>query len=454
MTTPLRADASPTKAFFVRMLTRDITLDDCILDLVDNSLDGAWELADANPSEITADTALSAFSIDITIGSELFKIADNCGGISLTDAQNYAFTFGRKDDEPSSEFSVGVYGIGMKRAVFKLGNSITVESTYESSGQLAGFRVPIEVDQWAQNSTDDWDFSIEEIPAGSSAGVTIEVRNLSEETRQKFEDPIFLRLLRQTLGRDYLIPLMRGLNITVNGDAVVGQRIVLHQSDEDFAPMRYRYEDEDVTVEILAGMASAPPDDSDPESQTRTDRVSGLYIVCNGRVVLAADRTAVTGWGNAWQQQWHQQYSGFVGLILFSAANAAKLPMTTTKRSVDTSSTVYARALVQMAAPVRAWIAYTNQRKSERDNAAAREEQSKPTPLANVQPRPQVQLPNLNAGKPRVPRERPANVSYSVPLKRMKALADALGSINFSYRDVGIKSFDFAYENLVDEEDE
>ncbi|MBS0481598.1 MAG: hypothetical protein JSR96_05480 [Proteobacteria bacterium] len=34
------ARASPTKAFFVRMLTRDIELQDAILDLLDNCLDG------------------------------------------------------------------------------------------------------------------------------------------------------------------------------------------------------------------------------------------------------------------------------------------------------------------------------------------------------------------------------------------------------------------------------
>ena len=36
-----RAEASPTKQFFVSMLTRDINLADAILDLVDNCLDGA-----------------------------------------------------------------------------------------------------------------------------------------------------------------------------------------------------------------------------------------------------------------------------------------------------------------------------------------------------------------------------------------------------------------------------
>jgi hypothetical protein len=33
-------NASPRKAFFTDMLTRDITLEDCILDLIDNSIQG------------------------------------------------------------------------------------------------------------------------------------------------------------------------------------------------------------------------------------------------------------------------------------------------------------------------------------------------------------------------------------------------------------------------------
>ena len=38
---PEQASAIPTKQFFVSMLTRDIRLEDAILDLVDNCLDGA-----------------------------------------------------------------------------------------------------------------------------------------------------------------------------------------------------------------------------------------------------------------------------------------------------------------------------------------------------------------------------------------------------------------------------
>ena len=37
-----KAGANPAKSFFVRMITRDIVLEDCIFDLIDNSVDEAW----------------------------------------------------------------------------------------------------------------------------------------------------------------------------------------------------------------------------------------------------------------------------------------------------------------------------------------------------------------------------------------------------------------------------
>jgi len=35
-----KANAYPRKHFFFEMFTRDISLEDCILDLIDNSIDG------------------------------------------------------------------------------------------------------------------------------------------------------------------------------------------------------------------------------------------------------------------------------------------------------------------------------------------------------------------------------------------------------------------------------
>ena len=83
---PKKASANPTKAFFVRMITRDLTLEDCILDLIDNSVDAAWSKEGHHPMGLDQDVDLSAYRIEITAARDRFVIRDNCGGMSLDNA--------------------------------------------------------------------------------------------------------------------------------------------------------------------------------------------------------------------------------------------------------------------------------------------------------------------------------------------------------------------------------
>lgn len=119
-----KAIANPTKQFFVTMITRDITLEDCILDLIDNSIDGAWSCEGSKPMGLAEGADLAKYRIDISASPDHFSISDNCGGMTLDDAANHAFSFGRPALENHEEYSIGVYGIGMKRAVFKIGRDI------------------------------------------------------------------------------------------------------------------------------------------------------------------------------------------------------------------------------------------------------------------------------------------------------------------------------------------
>src|SRR5215469_15296234 len=121
-----KALANPTKEFFVRMITQDISLEDCILDLIDNSVDGAWRCEGSQPVGLAETADLTKYKITITARPDYFRIEDNCGGMSLHDAANHAFTFGRRKGDEHTDYSIGVYGIGMKRAVFKLGGNIRI----------------------------------------------------------------------------------------------------------------------------------------------------------------------------------------------------------------------------------------------------------------------------------------------------------------------------------------
>lgn len=456
-----KASANPTKAFFVRMITRDISLEDCILDLIDNSVDAAWQLQGAKPMGLSDTTKLSKYEIKIEAKSNSFKISDNCGGITLDEAAEYAFTFGRKESEPQEKYSIGVYGIGMKRAIFKLGTDIKIRSTYKKrNGQIESFAVPINVPKWlADDKSPSWDFDIESDIPLPDPGVEVVVSTLTEETATSFSDPAFILKLRRTIARDYTLHLHRGLCVRVNGQLVAGWPIEM-RTGKGFAPMRVAYRDElrsdsgetqkkqVVNVEILAGMAAPPPENSEPDEEDVGESRSGWYVSCNGRIVLAADKSSVSGWGTDEWPKWHPQYEGFLGLILFSSENAKLLPLTTTKRSVDAASTVYRSAMPQMREVSKAWIAYTNVRKQALDQAKEIEAAAKPREIHEVPIRRAVALPVL-APKPKRP---VTHITYSCPPKRVKALADAFGDINMSNSAVGIKSFDHAYDDLVGDE--
>lgn len=445
-----KAAANPTKEFFVSMLTRDISIEDCILDLIDNSVDAAWESEGGSLPGIEPSSRLHDYKVELTISPDAFEILDNCGGLSLNDATQYAFNFGNRDDRSETSLSVGVYGIGMKRAVFKLGTDIEVSSTYIPDGAEApqSFRVPIKVRDWLSSTEAEWQFPIFPDQPALQPGLRIAVAHLRPEVRQAFEDPEFLPRLRRILARDYMLALGHKLKIGINGEDVVSSEMSL-RTGEGFVPMRQEYTDESVNVTIIAGMGRPPSDDSGPDSLPKQRIDSGWNIFCNGRAVLTGDTTELSGWGINPTPRWHPQYNGFRGFVFFTSENPALLPMTTTKRSVDPSSSVYKRALARMSSPARAWTSYTNDRKSRLEEAREFERSAVPTPISTVTESPTATLPKLV--KPAVPT---ANINFSRPRKEVRALAASFGNRLMSYRDVGIKAFEFAYDAKVDEEED
>ena len=87
--------ASPTKTFFVHMLTRDIELKDAILDLLDNCIDGV--LRRISTQKRKSKTPYENYWAKITLNQNEFIIEDNCGGIPKKLAINSAFMMGRLD---------------------------------------------------------------------------------------------------------------------------------------------------------------------------------------------------------------------------------------------------------------------------------------------------------------------------------------------------------------------
>lgn len=168
------------------MFTRDIAVEDCILDLVDNSIDGLIRSRSLSVKGIIMSTEKpipqhKRPTVEIDFAEGHFRIDDNCGGIGLTHALEEAFNFGIKVGESKSvQGSLGVFRVGMKRAIFKMGTYFRIESQTVKSG----FKADWDIDKWVEKDDDfnDWKLPLEPTQAATSpdkAGTRIEITSRS-----------------------------------------------------------------------------------------------------------------------------------------------------------------------------------------------------------------------------------------------------------------------------------
>lgn len=356
---PEVAIAIPTKQFFVSMLTRDIKLEDAILDLIDNCLDGALRLADGGPVNY------GDYSVQIILSSDAFMIEDNCGGIPRDIAKNYAFKMGRDPDDTrdSENETIGMYGVGMKRAIFKMGRSATVQTRHGDDG----FVVPI-TSEWLDNK--EWlPLPITDTDAASclpEAGTRIHVTNLHQGVSRHFVNEAFKNDLCASISEHFTMFLQRGLRISVNDKQIEPVRVEVLVSEEANGPAPFVYQAliDGVIVSITVGLNTGrglPGDDDDaPEfERDRSAATAGWTVFCNDRAVIVGDKSRLTGWGDG-IPLYHYQFSIITGIVEFRSTAAEKLPVTTTKRALDASSDIWLQALVKMKEGMRVWINYTN----------------------------------------------------------------------------------------------
>lgn len=427
-------NASPTKEFFVEMLTRDVSLSMAILDLIDNCIDGALRTRQ--------DTSFDGLEVRVAFDEDQFTIQDNCGGIPLEVAKNYAFRFGRPTDAPSVKRSVGRFGVGMKRALFKLGRLFEVATkTPEES-----YKITIDVAHWV--AREPWTFPIVDInkPLAPTpdieTGTDITAMELTDEAKRWFAQPYNATSLKDEISTRHQQHIDRGLAISLNGVSIPPSELKFLTSwNPALRPAFREYDQDGVHVRLLAGVGKSEPLEA------------GWYVYCNGRMVLYADRSRTTGWGEPkMMPRFHNQYARFRGAAFFDSENPALLPWNTTKDGVDEGLPVYSAAyniMISIMQPVIRFLDAVDRDSDKPEGARPLvellERSSNSTAIIDLSPSERFEYEKPPPPPP--PRERVITIQYQKPRRLVDAVKKSLRV--GSGRAAGEATFDY----YVDQED-
>ena len=425
-------NAEPSKRLLIDALTTDISLADAILDLADNSVDGARRHAKKDD--------FSAYWVRISFDKRGFEISDNCGGIPVNVAENYAFRFGRPKGRKTEPGLIGQYGVGMKRAIFKMGGKFAVRSTTTTSR----FVVEEDLTKWLDDE-DNWKFHFSTYEPDArdvepkNVGTTVEVESLYDPIKTDFDDPLFKSDLMRRLQAAHSKSLSSGLTLTVGGLPVEAREVTLRSSDA-LRPAYQKYEidgkgKEPVRILLYAGLSDSKPKDA------------GWYVYCNGRLVLDADQTDRTGWGETGDAdvsipKIHNQFAMFRGYAYFDCKDQERLPWTTTKTSVNVNSPIFKAARKYMVHASRPIINFLNKLDAEKDS----EETTLRDIVAKASPTPLRELSVAAfhvAERARAEGPKMAKISYKVPAKKLARAKDSLDVTTNA--EVGEQTFEYYY---------
>ena len=428
------ADAYPQKDFLIHQLTRDISLNDCILDLIDNSVDGVHNyFYHSNKAFPKSPKPYRSHWVRVRFSEHSFTIEDNCEGIPVAIAEKYAFTFGRAQDEPFVPGTIGRYGIGLKRAIFKIGNIVDITSSTRDES----FTLHLDVDEWGGNPT-DWKFPIVVAGALNLPGTRITVTQLRPQTADEFSRPLFEGQFKVAVRRDYSFILSKGFSISVNDQPVSAEHFSF-KATNGFVPYKVHETYKSVDIDIVAGLSAPQPEDSSPGVTIKdTDRY-GWFVICNDRVVLGADKSRKTGWGTDGAPAWHSQYNGFCGIARLYANDPRNLPWTTTKRDLDLTNPVLQHMLELMRFAMSEYKNYTNDRKGRESIFHEREQKAKEKPLDDLPLSDTMKFP---ATPPITAEEKWLAIYYWRPESQVKKVATALGRPSMPAKQVGERTFD------------
>ncbi len=334
----LVADTRPTKVLLVSGITRDLSINDCIFDLIDNAID--------------AQTPGFNNEIAIIYNLDKFSITDHGSGISLKSLQEQALRFGIL--EPHQK-GIGAFGVGLNRAIFKLAKKVSlITETTETRLSVLDW----DIAQYL-GSNEQWEIPISSEIQTGEYGTLISLTVLNDEVKEVFSDAEWQKNFLQILSRryGYLIESNK-CTLKING-SIIPSTVPAYRIGGDFELRKANYIKDGVEVSIQLGQYAEhrfPYEDGyeKDKNSNLTDHY-GWNVYCNNRGILLNDRTHKTGW----DAKYHTQHYGFIG-ELHLRGEPGKLPWSTSKADIDLNNQIYAEALITLRQFSLEWRSHTD----------------------------------------------------------------------------------------------
>jgi len=439
------ADASPEKRLFISLITRDISLADAIIDLLDNSVNAAMRpIHNAFSSASDFHKIFAKHStrpnvtIHVTFDAHRVIVKDDAAGIDFETAKHEVFRFGHSDG-PESRDRLSVYGIGMKRALFKIGKQISMFSDHRAGG----FGLALNVPKWARDTTLPWTIPIskrERRLANQSTGTTITISEIHPDIKDRLIDRTFETELKDRISKVYSFFIGRIVNIYVNGREV--DRTDFEIGEDNFSHDKFKRERVDCS--ILAGIAT-------PAEGRFLNAGAGWFIFCNFRTVLYGDKSTLTGWGGGDLPLFQPKHRPFLGIVLFTSSDPEALPWTTTKGHINEDSGVWQEAKLRMAAVGKPVTSFLDKRYSDDGTSI------QPSGIAKMAGDAinvfDAAIGNRSTFKLSMSRSKKVKtttkIQYEITLKELDIVRRHFGRSNMTGTEIGRTTFDYFVSNEV-----
>ena len=255
-------NAVPPKEIF-RSIISDYNIKLGACELIDNALD-IWTK--------TGEQKELLINIDLDLEQQKITVTDNAGGMS--EEEILFFISPGRTGNVGNEETIGIFGVGSKRAVVALAENVKM-TTRRASGKTCQIAFD---QQWLDE--DSWFIDLLEAAQIDNNTTIIELLGL----RNKLTEDILL-LLREHINATYAYFLLKK-NITIIINKTKANPLIfdkLWSYPPEYGPKEYKFqlpvEDKNVNVIITGGLVKAGTSDGGE---------SGVYFYCNNRQIARA----------------------------------------------------------------------------------------------------------------------------------------------------------------------